>query len=75
MTKFYLQVQPDERFTDAIEYPHSNYVKTEASQLPPEILGGWHKLENGKIVEHPELKPKTKDGEIAGLKEQLADLW
>lgn len=75
MAKFYLQVREDSVITDAIEYPHGDYIEVEADVLPPGVHGGWFKLEEGKIVEYPELKPKDRDGEITELKEQIADLW
>ncbi|KMY49246.1 hypothetical protein [Peribacillus loiseleuriae] len=73
--KFYLQVQKDGLITDAITYPYGNYIEYEVEHLPPGVNGGWFKLENGVIVEYPELKPKTESEEIADLKNQVADLW
>lgn len=69
MAKFYLQVQPDGIITDAISYPYGNYTEFETDYLPIGICGGWFKLENGQIVEHPELKPS--DPEVTELKQQL----
>lgn len=71
MTKFYLQVQPNGVITDAIEYPHEDYIEVELQlPLPVGLTGGWFKLEDGtgRVVEHPELKPKDKDTEISELK-------
>jgi len=69
MKKFYLQVQPDGTITDAIEYPHGNYVEVELDHLPIGVYGGWWKLENGQLVEYPELKPKDVNDEIESLKQ------
>ncbi|KMY49575.1 hypothetical protein [Peribacillus loiseleuriae] len=69
--KYYLQVQPDGRITDAITYPFGNYIEYEAESLPMEVIGGWFKLENDVIVEYPELKPVTKDEEIEQLQQDL----
>lgn len=70
MQTFYLQVQPNGIITDAIDYPHGNYVPVEAELLPVGVHGGWFKLENGIIVEHPELKPADPVSEIENLKQQ-----
>lgn len=69
--KFYLQVQSDGTITDAITYQHGNYVEYEAEILPIGINGGWFKLENGVIVEYPNLKPMTTEDEIVQLKYKL----
>lgn len=73
MRKYYLQVQPNGIITDAITYPFGNYVEYEAESLPIGIMGGWFKLENGVIVEYPELKPlPPQEVEIQNLKDQIA---
>lgn len=57
--KFYLQVNEENIITDAISYPHGDYVEFEHSEdfLVAGINGGWWKLEEGQLVEYPELKP------------------
>ena len=61
-TTYYLQVREDGLITDAITYPYGDYIEFRTSEpLPPGICGGWFKLENGVIVEYPELKPKTQE--------------
>lgn len=57
--KFYLQINADNIITDAISYPHEGYVEFEHSEdhLVAGINGGWFKLEDGQLVEYPELKP------------------
>ncbi len=72
--KFYLQVQADGIITDAITYPYGNYVEYIADSLPVGINGGWFKLENGVIVEYPELKPISDDDRIATLESQNAQM-
>lgn len=72
MKKFYLQVQTDGTITDAITYTHEDYIEYRAESLPVGVNGGWWKLENGKLVEYPELKPVTKDEEIEQLKQEQA---
>lgn len=75
MNKFYLQVQADGTITDAISFPHGNYVEVELEMLPVGVYGGWWKLENGELVEYPELKPKEPADEIEELKSHVADLY
>lgn len=67
MKKFYFKV-------DAIDYPYNGYIEVELpdTHLPAGINGGWFKLENGQIVEYPELRPK--DPEVEQLKQVVADL-
>lgn len=69
--KFYLQVQTDGTITDAITYPHGNYVEHIADSLPAGVNGGWWKLESGKLVEYPELKPADPETEN---QEKIAEL-
>ncbi len=75
MKEFYLQVQSDGTITDAITNPYEDYVKFEAEQLPIGVYGGWWKLEDGKLVEYPELKPKDENEELEELRNNIADLW
>ncbi len=71
--KFYLQVREDGIITDAIDYQYSDYIEHEADSLPIGVHGGWYKLENGVIVEHPELRPFNEANElIQFMREQLA---
>lgn len=72
MKIFYLQVDENNIVRDAISYPYENYVPYEAEILPVGVNGGWFKLENGILVEFPELKPKDKNEE---LETEVADLW
>lgn len=57
--KFYLQVNEENIITDAINYPFEDYVEFDHTEegLPAGVNGGWWKLEEGQIVEYPELKP------------------
>ena len=61
---FYLQVQPDGTITDAITYPHENYVEYNAESLPAGVNGGWFKLVGGVIIEVVEKNPTTIDNQI-----------
>ncbi|PKP29452.1 MAG: hypothetical protein CVU00_15530 [Bacteroidetes bacterium HGW-Bacteroidetes-17] len=69
--KCYLQVQPDNTITDAITYPFGDYIEHQTDFLPADVMGGWFKLENGVIVEYPELKPLTKDDQISKIETEL----
>lgn len=71
--KFYVLLDNQNTIRDIIEYPHEGYQEIDlALPLPIGICGGWFKLENGKVVEYPELKPINKDEQIEALKEQIA---
>jgi len=63
----YLQVNQDNLITDCITYPFQDYIEFEG-EVPQSVIGGWHKLENGVIVEYLELKPIDKEDEIETLK-------
>lgn len=63
----YLQVQSDGTITDCISFPHGDYVSFEG-ETPQDIMGGWYKLIDGKIVEFPELRPKDLTAEFEELK-------
>lgn len=69
--KIYLQVRPDGIITDCITYPHGDYVEHEVDYIPQGINGGWFKLNDGKVVEVPELKPVSRDEEIESLKTEI----
>lgn len=73
MSKFYLQVQTDGTITDAITFPYKDYVEVELDYLPQGVYGGWWKLENGELVEYPELKPIDEASEIEQLKQSQTD--
>lgn len=78
--KFYLKLGLDGTIYDAIDYPHGNYVEYEADMLPVGVNGGWWKLENGSLVEQPELKPKNQmdsdviQAEFTALELAIAEL-
>lgn len=72
--KVYLKVDENYVIRDCITYPYEGYVEYEIAEIPQGINGGWFKLENGAVVEYPELKPKTESDEIAELKQLVADL-
>jgi len=73
MRKFYVLIDSESIIRDIIEYQHDGYVEVETTlPLPLGINGGWFKLEDGKFVEYPELRPK--DLEIEQLKQVVADL-
>lgn len=74
MKKFYLQVQNDGTITDAIEYPHNDYVEVELEYLPVGVYGGWWKLEDGELVEYPELKPEDREIDIERLQLEIEEL-
>ena len=63
----YLQVNQDNIITDCISYPFQDYIEFEG-EVPQSVIGGWHKLENGVIVEYLELKPMDKEDKIEILK-------
>lgn len=65
----FLQVQKDGTITDCITFPHGDYIPFEG-EVPQDILGGWYKLIDGKIVEFPELRPINKEQEIEELKKK-----
>lgn len=71
---YYLQVNNDTNIiTDAIEYEYAGYIPyTTDTPLPGGVYSGWYKLENGVIVEYPELKPIPPEDEIAQLKADQA---
>lgn len=64
LKNFYLQINDSNIVTDAIEFPYPSYILFEASYLPPGILGGWFKFENGELVEIPELNPNNIENKI-----------
>ncbi|GAB6990844.1 hypothetical protein [Paenibacillus pini] len=75
---FYCQVSADNIITDVIEYPYRDYVEIEVEgRLPAGVSAGWFKLEEGKIVEYPELKPVKDEAtlsiEITKLKESQVE--
>jgi hypothetical protein len=62
--KYYLQVNQETNIiTDMIDYPYSDYVEYEGTITEP-VHGGWFKLEDGIIVEYPELKPEPVEDEF-----------
>jgi len=63
----YLQVNQDNLITDCIDYAYGDYVEFDG-EVPQAVGGGWHKLENGLIVEYLELKPKD---ETEALKDRV----
>jgi hypothetical protein len=73
--KFYLQLDENNIIRDAIEYPFGNYIEYETEYpLPVGVLEGWFKLEGGKIVEYPELKPSAPlEKRFDALEEQHAE--
>ncbi|VDG98915.1 Uncharacterised protein [Lysinibacillus sphaericus] len=72
---FYVKTDSKGIIMDVLSYEYPGYEKVMVETLPRDVLGGWHKLEGGQIVEHPELKPLDSDAEITELKNQVADLW
>lgn len=73
MKTYYFQVDPKTNIiTDAIEYPYADYVPYETdSRLPIGIYSGWFKLEDGVVVEYPDLKPVDKSSEMDARTELL----
>ena len=69
----YLQVNQDNLITDCISYPYGDYIEFEG-EVPQSVIGGWHKLENGVIVEYLELKPMDREDEIEILKTNVASM-
>ena len=67
----YLQVNQDKLITDCIDYAYGDYVEFDG-EVPQAVSGGWHKLENGVIVEYLELKPKTESDMITELESKVA---
>lgn len=56
---------------DVITFPYQDYVPVEVAEVPQDVMGGWFKLENGVIVEYPELKPVSDEEKITALEKQL----
>lgn len=54
---YYIKVGKDGIIKDALTYPYADYIKYDG-EIPDGVYGGWHKYENGEIIEHPELKPE-----------------
>lgn len=74
--KFYLKVNKDNIVTDALSFPYEGYVEYETDELPAGAFSGWFKLENGMLVEYPELKPPEQpnpNDEMMELKRQVAE--
>lgn len=73
--KYYLQVRSDGIVTDAITYPVEGYIEYETNDpLPNGFIGGWFKYVDGKIIECPELKPKTESVGLEELKQTIATM-
>ena len=76
--KYYLKVGADGTILDAIDYAYGDYVEFEIDTLPVGVNGGWWKLENGQLVEHPALKPKDETeilrSEITAMELAIAEL-
>lgn len=71
--KWYFKLAEDNTILDVISYPHEGYAEVELDILymPAGVNGGWWKLENGKLVEYPELKPADPETEN---QEKIAEL-
>jgi hypothetical protein len=61
---FYLKVEANGIISDCITYPYEDYIEHQGD-VPMAVLGGWHKYENGSIIEIPELNPTTIENQIA----------
>ena len=76
--KYYLKVGADGTVLDAIDYAYGDYVEFEADNLPIGVNGGWWKMEDGQLLEYPDLKPKDEAellrSEITALELALAEL-
>lgn len=73
--KFYVQLDSGNIIRDIIEYEHPGYISVEAElPLPVGINGGWFKLEDGKFVEYPELRPNKDTLEMTEVKLAIAEL-
>ena len=70
--KYYLKTNSDNIVIDALSFPHDGYVEYECDELPQGAFSGGFKLENGQLVEYPELKPDDPVDEMTALKNQLA---
>jgi len=57
---FYLKLNNEGFITDCIDYEFEGYVPYEG-EVPQSCHAGWFKLEDGIIVEYPELKPPLED--------------
>lgn len=69
--KIYVKIDKDNIIRDCITYPYGDYIEVDVVEIPLGVYGGWFKLENGIIVECPELKPKSDADEILELKQQI----
>lgn len=72
--KYYLQINEKNIITDVINYESEGYILYE-TELPfmAGINGGWWKLENGIVVEYPELKPTDNNKILEDLIQLLID--
>lgn len=71
MKKFYLKINSENIVVDALSFPYEGYVEYETDELPPGAFSGWFKLENGQLVEYPELKPEDPVDEMTALKNKI----
>jgi hypothetical protein len=56
----YVQKDLNDVIRDIIEYEHAGYIPVEMEiPLPLGIINGSFKLEGGKVIEYPELRPKV----------------
>ena len=63
--KFWIQLDQNDIIRDAVDYQVDGYIEYEtAYPLPIGFIGGWFKLENGIVVEVPELKLKDENAEL-----------
>lgn len=67
---YYLKINSEKIVIDALSFPYEGYIPYETDELPDGAYGGWFKLENGKLVEYPELKPVVQEDEISVLKKE-----
>lgn len=74
MKTYFMKLSPDNIIEDVITFAYENYIEVELEYLPKDILSGCYKLEDGQIVEYPELRPIDRDGEIEALKDENAEL-
>lgn len=56
----YVQTDKNNVVRDILEYQYSDYASIEVElPLPLGIMNGSFKLENGELVEYPDLRPKV----------------
>lgn len=70
--KIYLLLDEKNFVKDCITYEFPGYTLHETEEIPPSIMGGHFRLEEGTLVEYPDLKPVNEPSEIEKIKVLLS---